>query len=170
MPRIDQRSSATYIGIDPGKKGGVVSINCSAMASRGQSECLVNMPSTEKDLWDLFNSYATASTYGTIVAVIEHVTTSPQMGVVSAGTFMYGYGQCRMALTAAGIPFEPIRPQVWQKALHITPRKKTESKPQFKQRLRAKAQQLYPHQNVTLQTCDALLIATYCRRRHEGTL
>jgi hypothetical protein len=84
-----------------------------------------------------------------------------------------------MALTSAGIPFEPIRPQAWQKALGITPRKKTESKPDFKNRLRAKAQQLYPSlplwsepksKGKQLALCDALLIATYCKRKYLGQL
>ena len=47
---------------------------------------------------------------------------------------------------------------------------KTESKTEWKNRLKGMAQQLYPDLKVTLATADALLIATYCKRKHEGTL
>jgi hypothetical protein len=133
-----------------------------------------------------------------VVAVIEKVSTSPQMGVASAGTFMKGYGTLLMALTAAGISFEEITPQVWQKALHIPPRKKGvkrrvpnpkkpskmktivkggETDRQWKGRLRNKAQQLFPSLEVwrgtignQLAVADAILIAEFCRRRQEGRL
>ena len=75
-----------------------------------------------------------------------------------------------MALTAAGIPFEEVTPVVWQRGLGIPVRKKDESRSQFKGRLKAKAQQLFPQVKVTLKTADALLISEYCRRKREGRL
>lgn len=167
MPKIPVKTvtSTVYIGIDPGKKGGLVFLD-------GSEVHYQPMPTTERDLWTLIG-YIEADAK----AVVEHVTTSPQMGVVSAGTFMYGYGQLRMALTAAGIPYEPTRPQVWQKYLQIPPKnKKKENDRQFKERLRAKAQQLFPKLPIwtepksvgkQLAICDALLIAEYCRRIHS---
>jgi hypothetical protein len=59
-----------------------------------------------------------------------------------------------MALTAAGIPFTRIRPQVWQKKLGcMTKGNKNITK--------QKAQELFPSIKVTHAIADALLIATY---------
>ena len=76
------------------------------------------------------------------------------MGVVSAFTFGRGYGNIEMALTAAGIPFERVRPQVWQKALGcLTKGDKNITK--------RKAQELFPSIKVTHAIADSLLIANY---------
>ena len=62
-----------------------------------------------------------------------------------------------MALTAAGIPFERVRPQQWQKSLGcLTKGDKNVTK--------RKAQELFPMMKVTHATADALLIAEYGRR------
>lgn len=175
MPSLSKSKSApeiTFIGIDPGQKGGIAKIYPDKVE-------VFTMPDTQRDVWELVTN--TRSEY--IQAVIEHVTTSPQMGVVSAGVFMFGYGGLRMALTAAQIPHEPIRPQVWQKALMIPPRKKGMSDREQKNKLRAKAQQLFPKLplwsqpgsiGLQLAVSDALLIAYYARMRYslgqdEGT-
>jgi crossover junction endodeoxyribonuclease RuvC len=102
--------------------------------------------------------------------MIEKVHSMPKQGVASSFKFGRGYGGLRMALIAAGIPFEEVTPQAWQKALAIPKRSKTETPVQWKNRLKALAQQLYPDIKVTLKLADALLIATYCQRKHTGTL
>jgi hypothetical protein len=82
--------------------------------------------------------------------------------------FGMGYGALRMALTALEIKYEEVPPQKWQKELGIVTRnKERESHTQFKNRLKAKAQQLFPTMDVTLKTCDALLIAEFCRRTYS---
>jgi hypothetical protein len=59
-----------------------------------------------------------------------------------------------MALTAAGIPFERVRPQVWQKAMGcMTKGDKNVSK--------RKAQELFPSIKVNHYVADSLLIASY---------
>jgi hypothetical protein len=85
------------------------------------------------------------------------------MGVTSAFTFGAGYGRCRMALTAAKIPFEELLPQRWQRLLGGL-------SGGDKQLLKTRAQQLYPSVKITLATADALLLATVARRLHLGTL
>jgi Holliday junction resolvasome RuvABC endonuclease subunit len=80
------------------------------------------------------------------------------MGVKSAFTFGNGFGHLEMALTAAGIPFERVRPQVWQKALGcMTKGEKNVSK--------RKAQELFPSMKVTHAIADALLLAYYGSRK-----
>jgi Holliday junction resolvasome RuvABC endonuclease subunit len=93
-------------------------------------------------------------------AVIEKVSSSPQMGVVSAFTFGRSYGFLRGVLAANAIKYVEVRPQAWQKAMGcLTKGDKNVTK--------ALAQQLYPGEKITHATADALLLATYCRRHHK---
>ena len=140
------------IGVDPGANGGIAWIDYNGKA------CVEKMPDSLQDLWELIcdiTSYPKSSIDGrSYKAYIEQVSSSPQMGVVSAFSFGRGYGNLEMALTAAGIPFERVRPQVWQKALScMTKGDKNVSK--------RKAQELFPDRKVTHATADALLIAHY---------
>jgi crossover junction endodeoxyribonuclease RuvC len=142
------------IGIDVGASGAIAWID-----ERGKS-CVEKMPDTLQDLWELVVSISlNAGTGGLGVrAYLEAVSSSPQMGVVSSFSFGRGYGNLEMALTAAGIPFERVRPQVWQKAMGcMTKGDKNISK--------QKAQELFPDKKVIHATADALLIALYGSRQ-----
>jgi len=142
----------TTIGVDPGANGGIAWIDYNGKA------CVEKMPDSLQDLWELIcdiTSYPKSSIdCRSYKAYIEQVSSSPQMGVVSAFSFGRGYGNLEMALTAAGIPFERVRPQVWQKALGcMTKGDKNVSK--------RKAQEIFPDRKITHATADALLIAYY---------
>jgi crossover junction endodeoxyribonuclease RuvC len=144
--------SRITIGIDPGANGAIAWID-----ERGKS-CVEKMPDTLQDLWELIrditNFPRSAIDGRKYKAYIEQVSSSPQMGVVSSFSFGRGYGNLEMALTAAGIPFERVRPQVWQKAMGcMTKGNKNISK--------QKAQELFPDKKVIHATADALLIALY---------
>jgi hypothetical protein len=142
----------TTIGIDPGVNGGI------AWITDGKP-CVEKMPDTLQDLWELLENIAINAQLDNlkIHAYLEQVSSSPQMGVKSAFTFGNGFGHLEMALTAAGIPFERVRPQVWQKALGcLTKGDKNITK--------RKAQEMFPGIKVTHATADSLLIA------HYGTL
>ena len=175
MPRL-LNTDAIYVGIDPGKAGGLV-----ALFPSGEIRCEV-MPETEYDLWAWFTNLNPTGIRGMtcpIVAVIERVASSPQMGVSSAFTFGKGYGGLRMALTAIEASWEDITPQTWMKALHIPSGTKSGNHKDQKLKLKKVAQQLYPKLPIwsepkslgrQMAICDALLIATYCERKHKGTL
>ena len=142
------------IGIDPGTNGGI------AWITDGEP-CVEKMPDSLRDLWDLIcdiTNHPRSTVDGRkYKAYIEQVHSSPQMGVKSAFTFGNGFGHLEMALTAAGIPFERVRPQVWQKAMGcMTKGDKNVSK--------RKAQELFPSLRVNHYIADALLIAEYGRR------
>jgi hypothetical protein len=166
-----------FIGIDPGQSGGIACIEVYKSDGAINTQ-LTPMPSTEVDIWEvIWGFYEThgrrhSLTHGmySVCAVIEHVHAMPKQGVSSTFKFGVGYGGLRMALIAASIPFEEVTPRTWQKALGVVVRKKTETKTQFKNRLKAKAQQLFPRESITLKTADALLIAEYCRRKQLGLL
>jgi Holliday junction resolvasome RuvABC endonuclease subunit len=139
----------TTIGIDAGKNGGI------AWIQDGKA-CVEKMPDTLQDLWELIEGirYFDHPQNPNCKAYLEQIHSSPQMGVVSAFTFGNGFGHLEMALTAAGIPFERVRPQVWQKAMGcMTKGDKNVSK--------RKAQELFPQIKISHAIADALLIAAY---------
>jgi len=145
----------TIIGIDPGASGGI------AWITDGEP-CVEKMPNTLTDLWDLIHSLnfnAGPNSMNRPKAYIEQVHSMPGQGVASSFKFGQGYGALEMALTAAGIPFERVSPQKWQKALGcLTKGNKNVSK--------RKAQELFPQLKITHATADALLIAEWGRRQN----
>lgn len=160
-----------YLGVDPGMSGGMAAVTADGTGA------YVSMPATERDVWEWFRqlAYEHAHPSGlatTTFAVIEKVHAMPGNGVSGMFKFGQSYGFLRACLIAAGIPFEEVTSQRWQKALNITPRDKRggETSTQFKNRLKARAQQLFPNAKVTLATADALLLAEFCRRKCEGKL
>ena len=142
------------IGLDPGVGGGLA-----VLRDAGQVVYASHLPATERDLWELL---APLPKQYMVRAALERVAASPQMGVVSAFTFGRGYGRLEMALTAAGIPFDYVTPQVWQKAMGC--RSKGD-----KNVTKRRAQQLFPNVKITHAIADALLIAEWLRRRDHPT-
>jgi len=139
-----------YMGIDPGKSGGIASIeNGVAIAHK--------MPATEQDIYEQLKIISVSSTG--CFCVIEKVHSSPQMGVTSAFTFGRGYGGLLMALSAIGIPFVECTPNKWQMRLSC----QTKGDKNITKR---KAQQLFPDIKITHAIADALLIAKYCQETH----
>lgn len=160
MPRIGNPAKV-FIGIDPGLSGGLA-----AVWSDGKGTEVIAMPSTRGDLYQWLCCFVRQDAF----AVIEKV--QGYIGKAHPGNAMFKFGknagELLMALTAARIPHEEVTPQRWQKALGIPSRKRDEPKGAFKNRLKSKAQALFPDVQVTLKTCDALLISEFCRRLREG--
>lgn len=141
----------TYVGIDPGKAGGVAILT---ELSAGVAVRLHAMPDDHRALWALLKSIR-----GESVAVIEQpfVHVGGPMGPRSAFNFGGSYFTARAFLIAAEIPFEDVPPQHWMKAMEcMTGGDKNVSK--------RKALELFPGLGITLATADALLIAEFARR------
>lgn len=154
----------SFLGIDPGASGGMAII----WQEEGRTKTVsCKMPATELDIFMWLKG---EERKGITHAIIEKVQ-GYIGGVGNTGSSMFkfghNYGALRMALIALGIPFEEVAPHVWQAALKMRPRDKKEKKGAFKNRLKAKAQQLFPKAEVTLKTADALLIAEHARRSHS---
>jgi hypothetical protein len=169
MPRPTS-SGVTYLGIDPGKNGGLV-----AILPFG-APIVTPMPETERDVWEWFRAFR-----GQVEATVEQVGGYTGDGQPGSAMFNFGwgYGGLRMALIAAGIPFSTVVPRTWQKTMGIPVKGKGESKSQFKERIRAKAQQRFPRLAIwseprskgrQLAICDAMFIAEYGRRKALGVL
>lgn len=167
MPKLPTKSlplREVYIGVDPGKNGGI------AIFLPGQEPYAVPMPETRQDLWHVFSAFKGCQVFCYIEKVQGYM--GPEGEAPGSAMFNFGcnYGLLLMALVAAEIPHEEVPPQQWQKGLHIPPREKKETKTQWKNRLKQKAQGLFPKIKVTLAIADALLIAEYTRRKRQGTL
>jgi len=149
------------ISIDPGASGGFAWYDAD-----GNPECC-GMPETEGDVLQRIRTLAHGCKDP--VAYIEEVG-----GYVGGGgqpgsamfTFGRGFGFILGCLMACGFRIELVRPQKWQKSLSIGTSKDCENKAAWKRKLKAKAQQLFPTCNVTLKTCDALLILNYSTEKH----
>lgn len=137
-----------YLGVDPGKNGAITFLI-------GDKVICTKIPETERDLLEAFKVVGEHDA----VALLEFVHSSPQMGVKSAFTFGQGYGALRMALTAAGIRWETVRPQEWQKGLGCLSKGD-------KNVTKARAQSLFPNVKVNHSNADSLLIAEFCRRKN----
>ena len=145
---------SVYIGIDPGKGGGLALI--------AQGWCWSTpMPDSDAEMISWLDD--TNCPKRECRCVIEHVHAMPGQGVTSMFTFGEQFGRVRMACTALGIPYELVRPQKWQKELGLLSTK-GESHSERKRRFKRRAEELFPGQKVTLKTADALLLAEYCRR------
>lgn len=157
-------NGTVFVGIDPGVNGGISWIG-------SQLSFAVKMPTTELDLFKEIHRIKAA--HFCCHAIIEKVHASPRRdkfgqevknGAASMFKFGQSYGSLRMALIAAGIPFDEVTPQKWQKELGLIRSNKNETITAKKNRHKAKAQQLFPELKITHATADALLIAEYCRR------
>lgn len=137
-----------YIGIDPGKSGAIAFLD-------GWDAWTVGLDSTDHDLFEAVREP------GEAFAVIERVSSSPQMGVKSAFTFGESFGKLQMLLACAGIPYEFVTPAKWQGAMKC--RTKGD-----KNVTKAAAQRLFPGLKVTHRNADALLLAEYARSQRSG--
>jgi len=156
-----------YIGVDPGASGGIA-----ALSHDGAIHEAVSTPESYRDILDLLRSFGSPSR-----AMLERVSASPQMGVVSAFKFGKGYGALVMALVAADISFDYVSPQKWQTELgcrtgggKIGERDNTAAKNKTKNRAQELFPQLLDGVKITHYTADALLIAEYCRRMNANRL
>ena len=155
------------IGIDPGKNGGIV-----ALDRDGHVVSVTKMPPTYPDIYDYLNDLL-ATPHDNATAYIERVGTGmPGQSSKATATFARHCGHIEMALYALGIPTVEVLPTRWQQSLSIGKERDCATKAEWKNRLKAKAQQLYPAlwkaRKITLATADALLIAHYgaaCRRK-----
>ena len=139
-----------HLGIDPGKSGAI------AILDHGKAAAYKMKDMTERDTWILLSDLVLMSSE-IAVAYIELVHAMPKQGVSSTFAFGVSFGGLRMALVAAGIPFEGVTPAKWQRALGCLSKGD-------KNVTKAKAQELFPSVKVTHAIADALLIAEYCRR------
>lgn len=149
-----------YIGIDPGKNGGIAWIkdNGKASAERLNIETLASRLRV-----------ITANGSRPTVCYLEKVHSMPKQGVSSTFSFGMNYGIIIGHLMALGVNFELVTPPVWKKAMEVTADKRTSIKrcrelfPDVD--LKATARSKKDHDGMA----EALLIAEYGRRSFENS-
>lgn len=143
-----------YIGIDPGKNGGIALLD-------DTNEVRVYPYSEET----LIKKLKYDSKFFDVKCVLEKVNAMPNQGVVSMFNFGQNYGFIQGVLKAYNIPFELVPPQKWKKEFSVTSDKNTSIEV---------AKRLFPQVNLkATERCkkdhdgmaEALLIAEYCRRK-----
>lgn len=151
-----QDISRHYIGIDPGKSGGIA-------WSSPLGDKSAPLPPTLGDIrnliFDILHEQGfLADDNRRTLAVLEQ---PPAFVKVIPGSAVYvmarSFGNIEGILAAYRVPTQLVTPQAWQKA-HGLGTSKGMTKVQWKNKLKAKAQALYPEEAVTLATADALLI------------
>ena len=143
-----------YIGIDPGKNGGI------GIIYNDQAYCM-RCPATVLEMAKEINDCIELAPDIQKQAIIEAVHSFPNQGVKSVFTFGEGYGKWLGILAAYKIPYIQVTPQKWQKYFGSLSRDKKERKNQLKHL----AQQRYPDIKITLATADAMLLATYLKEK-----
>lgn len=145
-----------YIGVDPGKNGGIAIID---------SDGVIAFPFSEERL--LIELDGIAQEYECI-CYLEHVHAMPKQGVSSTFNFGMNFGFIQGVLKAYEIPYELVTPQKWKKEFSCTSDKNTSIEV---------CKRLFPNVNLkATERCkkdhdgiaEALLIAEYGRRHYNG--
>jgi hypothetical protein len=152
------------LAIDPGAAGGL------ALNVDDHPATAVSMPATEGDLVSLLREWG-ANPHDT-VAVVEEVGGYAGMPQPGSAMFKFGrnFGFALGVLQCLGVRVELVRPQKWQKGLGLGRAADCASKAEWKNKLKARAQQLYPHLKPTLATSDALLLLDYALNHRWASL
>ena len=148
-----------YIGIDPGKKGGI------ALITNGKLNLLEPMPSSPEGVLNFFldNKLTPKSCLVDIEYIIEDVHSMPTDGVASPFTFGRHIGTWDMFFAILKVTPTRVRPQVWQEHFNMK-KEKEESRYQYKKRLVDKANKIARTEDkgkFNLDNADAYLIARW---------
>lgn len=155
------------IAIDPGASGGMAW----GAAAGGEVQTL-SMPKTEGELARHLQEIVTAAGGPDgVSAYIEQVGGYVRTEGGQPGSAMFkfgrGFGFLLGVCAALLVPVELVTPQRWQKGMAAGVRAGL-SRADWKRKLKAQAERLFPSQRVTLATADALLILAWARKIERG--
>lgn len=144
------------IGIDPGANGGV----CFMARERADAFAMKSLSELKSALAELKRKGPPPK------AFLEEV--GGFIGKAQPGSAMFRFGRSMGEivglLTGIEIPFETVRPQVWQRGLPGLAKLKGVER---KRALKEIATQRHPELAPTLKTCDAILIAEYGKNQER---
>jgi hypothetical protein len=155
------------LAIDPGASGGMAW----GAAAGGEVQTLP-MPKTEGEVVETLRQIVTkAGGAANLAAYVEQVGgfVRTEGGQPGSAMFKFGRGFGFLLGACAGllIPVELTTPQRWQKGMAAGVRSGL-SKAEWKRKLKAQAERLFPGLRVTLATADALLILAWARKVERG--
>jgi hypothetical protein len=138
------------VAIDPGANGGLAGRNADG------SVWSCRMPATEGDLLALLRKKRNE---GASVAHLENLVKFAGTNMPSSAMSVYAssWGFCKGVLMSLGFSVILVNPKEWQKKLSLGTASGL-SKTEWKNKLKGEAQRVFPDQDVTLATADALLI------------
>jgi len=138
------------IAIDPGVNGGI----CYDMDGQ---VCCEPMPETECELVDRLRELRCAKN---LIVAIEDVPKycGRNLHESRVAVLFRNFGVCIGAALSHGLGIRFYRPQDWQSKVGIAGALKGLKYDSRKKMLRQRAQELYPHLEITAKTADAVLI------------
>ena len=144
-----------FIGVDPGKNGGIAIIN-------NDGDCVsYRCPKTVNDMaMSLMSLMPNNVAFKNIIAHIEHVHAMPGNGVVSMFSFGQNLGQWEGIFACLEIDVIYTGPRTWMSHYDCKPNM---DKKERKRYLRGIAEKLFPNIKMTFNISDALLIANYAK-------
>lgn len=147
-----------YIGIDPGKNGGIACIGNGKYSGEA-------FPYSDDILINNLGFIYTQGWQDDVICCLEHVHAMPKQGVTSTFNFGLNFGFIQGVLKAYLIPYELVTPQKWKKEFSVTADKNTSIQV---------AKRLFPDTNLKATErsrkdhdgmAEALLLAEYGRRK-----
>ncbi len=149
-----------YLGIDPGKTGGM-----SLLDEHGELvyHCRTPMLGKEYDERDMAEHLSHAG--GGCLAVIEKVGAFPGQGVTAMFNFGMGWGLWRGMMAAQHIRYEMVLPRNWQTIVSFPAGL---PKPERKKAIIAWARRQWPLIPNHSGVCEAACMAEWLRRREVG--
>jgi crossover junction endodeoxyribonuclease RuvC len=155
----------TYIGIDPGKTGGLAAVrsgNVIAVAAMPLAGNMIDGVTLHAWLIDQLGT-------GNILVALEKVSAMPKQGVKSMFTFGMGYGIVQGVLAAIDISYQLVTPQAWKKVILAGTPKDKMAAIEYCLRmypyvsLLATERSKVPHNGIA----DAICIAAYASQRYK---
>jgi hypothetical protein len=168
------------IAIDPGASGAIAWCQNSGLYVH-----VIPMPETRRDTIDAIKKALGTDSSETSVCYHEKIAPFiPDGGASMMFSFGANVERCGCIVETLGIRLIEVPPKTWQKALGLgssdrmkVPAKGTASieeikaakehnrraKSEWKNKLKEESQRRFPNHNVTLKTCDALLILEFAR-------
>ena len=153
---IQENSHSTkYIGIDPGKGGGIAVIAKDGIEVK---KC----PESVQDMTLMFALMVGNTPADHVLVMLEKVWARPRDGRSSIFTFAQNYGRWEGIVASHEIIPHYVTPQVWMKAIGCPPKLKKQVRKNYLKQL---SKDKYPKiaKKLTLKTADAMLIADYAK-------
>ena len=150
------KSNQPIVAVDPGVGGGFA-------VNTPEGIVLLKMPESLPDICALINQLKTANAELWIEDLPNFV--SPMTKSSSMAVLHRNLGRVEAAAYAYGYALHRASPKAWQAPLGLGGKASCKDYSEWKRKLKAKAQELYPHLDVTLKNCDALLILHFALGR-----
>ena len=151
------RTRKCYLGIDPGKKGGLA-----LLTATGTVISTMRMPDGKVRILDVISTLK--KEHAGLIMVVEQSQPMPKQGIVSAFNYGRHFATFEDAAILLKIVYHTVTPAVWKRAMQLSKDKNDSF---------AACRKLFPDVDLIPQGCrkqhdgiaEALLIAEYRRRK-----